>query len=122
MQTFAAIDSKGRISKHGQAISRLGVNPRLGHLLLIAQELEKEQQIAGLVELACLLVALLESNEKGSDDIESCLLNPSFVVKQQQTLLLKKCRFTRMLSIHCSIEKPYFHFSQRIIDLTSLFL
>ena len=95
LKTFAAIDNKGRISKHGLAISKLGVNPRLGHLLLEAQVLENEQQITGLVELACLLVALLESNEKGSDDIESCLLEPSFVVKQQQALLLKKCRLKK---------------------------
>ena len=95
LKIFAAIDSKGRISKHGQSISKLGVNPRLGHLILKAQELQKTQQITGLVELACLLVALLESNEKGSDDIESCLLNPSFAVKQQQTLLLKKCQLKK---------------------------
>ncbi|MCW8995790.1 MAG: ATP-dependent helicase HrpB [Psychromonas sp.] len=92
LRKFAAIDSKGRITKHGQAISKLGVNPRLGHLLLTAQELQNKQQIAGLVELACLLVALLESNEKGGDDLEACLLNPSFSVKQQQALLLKKCQ------------------------------
>lgn len=92
LKTLTAIDSKGRISKHGQAISKLGVNPRLGHLLLKAQALQSELQIAGLVELACLLVALLESNEKGSDDIEGCLLNPSFAVKQQQAMLLKKCQ------------------------------
>ena len=95
LKTFAAIDSKGRISKHGQAISRLGVNPRLGHLLLKAQAMQNEQQITGLVELACLLVALLESNEKGSDDIETYLLNPSFAVKQQQAVLLKKCRLKK---------------------------
>jgi ATP-dependent helicase HrpB len=95
LKTFAAIDSNGRITAHGQAISKLGVTPRLGHLLLKAQQLQKELQMAGLVELACLLVAWLESNEKGGDDIEGCLLNPASAVKQQQAQLLKKCRLKK---------------------------
>lgn len=92
LKTFAAIDSKGRVTQHGQKIIKLGVDPRLGHLLLNAQRLQQEQQITGLVELACLLVALLESNEKNSDDIEDSLLNPSYQVKQQQSRLLHKCQ------------------------------
>lgn len=86
LTTFNAIDEKGRITKHGQAINLLGVNPRLGHLLITAQTLD----IDGIVELACLLVALLESNEKSGDDIEALLLKPSYSVKQQQNKLLKK--------------------------------
>ena len=96
LKKFAAIDNKGRITKYGQAISKLGVNPRLGHLLLTAQLIESKQHLTGLAELACLLVALLESNEKGTDDIESCLLNPSFTVKQQQIRLLKKCHLRKI--------------------------
>ncbi len=95
LEIFGAIDNKGRCTKHGQAIVKLGVNPRLGHLLLEAIEFQKEHAIAGLVELACLLVALLESNEKSSDDIETCLSKPSFAVKQQQALLLKKCQLKK---------------------------
>ena len=95
LKQFAAIDSKGRITKHGQAIGQLGVNPRLGHLLLTAQRLQSQLQLTGLAELACLLVALLESNEKGEDDIERSLANPSFSVKKQQTLLLKKCHIRK---------------------------
>lgn len=88
LATFRAIDKNGRITKHGQAMSALGVNPRLGHLLLYAQKLN----IDGIVELACLLTALLESNEKTGDDIEVLLLKPSYLVKQQQKLLLKKLK------------------------------
>lgn len=86
LKTFKAIDNKGRISKHGQAMSALGVNPRLAHLLVSATSLE----IEGVVNLACLLVALLESNERSGDDIEALLLKPSYLVKQQQSVLLKK--------------------------------
>jgi len=86
LATFNAIDDKGRITRHGQAISALGVNPRLGHLLICAQQLP----VDGIVELACLLVAQLESNEKAGDDLEGLLLKPSYAVKQQQKQLLKK--------------------------------
>lgn len=86
LKTFKAVDDKGRITSHGQAISALGVNPRLGHLLLTAQTLPFE----GIVETACLLVALLEGNEKSGDDIEASLLKPSYLIKQQQKQLLKR--------------------------------
>jgi ATP-dependent helicase HrpB len=95
LNTFSAVDDKGRITKHGQAISQLGVDPRLGHLLLSAQVLQDKHQLSGLTELACLLVALLESNEKNSDDIDSLLFNPSSNVKQQQGLLLRKLRIRK---------------------------
>jgi len=103
LATFQAIDEKGRITAHGQAISALGVNPRLGHLLIHAQQLP----FAGIVELACLLVAQLESNEKSSDDLEASLLKPSYLVKQQQKQLLKRVNLTvtgKALPIeHCGL-------------------
>ncbi|WP_019616445.1 ATP-dependent helicase HrpB [Psychromonas ossibalaenae] len=90
LKSIGAVDAKERCTRHGQAIIKLGVNPRLGHLLLRAVSLQKDHHITGLVELACLLAALLESNEKGSDDIEQGVLRPSSAVKQQQSILLKK--------------------------------
>ncbi|MEI6898075.1 MAG: ATP-dependent helicase HrpB [Psychromonas sp.] len=86
LATFKAVDEKGRITQHGRAISSLGVNPRLGHLLIKAQQLPFD----GIVDLACLLVALLESNEKAGDDIEALVLKPSYSVTLQQKQLLKK--------------------------------
>lgn len=91
LRTFSAIDEKGRCTQHGQAIIKLGVDPRLGHLILTAMQIEKDQQLDNLSELACLLVAQLESNERVDDDIEICLRQPSQQVKRQQSLLLKKC-------------------------------
>jgi len=87
---FNAIDKRGRITKHGQAISQLGITPRLGHLLLRAIEIEKEFVITGLTNLSCYIVALLESNERGSDDIEQYLAKPSYLVNSQYQQLLKK--------------------------------
>lgn len=86
LATFKAVDDKGRITKHGQAISALGVNPRLGHLLIHAQQLD----IDAIVPLACLLVAQLESNEKAQDDLQAQLLKPSYQVRQQQKQLLNR--------------------------------
>lgn len=91
LSIFGAIDKNGRITQHGQAMSALGVNPRLAHLLMSAQTLALE----GATELACLVVAQLESNEKSNDDLEALLLKPSYPVKQQQTLLLKKLKKQR---------------------------
>jgi ATP-dependent helicase HrpB len=97
LATFKAIDSYGRITKHGQAMSGLGVSPRLAHLLIMA----KSMKIEGICELACLLVALLESNERSGDDIEALLLKPSHIVKQQQLFLLKKLNI-KSNAFHCN--------------------
>ena len=95
LTTFAALDEQGRITQHGQAISQLGVDPRLGHLLLSAQVLQNKHQLLGLTELACLLVAVLESNEKDGDDIDSILTNPSSSLKRQQNILLRKLKIRK---------------------------
>ena len=56
LTALEALDSRGRITTHGQALARLGVHPRIGHLLLWARE-------AGLGRLACRLAALIESRD-----------------------------------------------------------
>ncbi|PKG38085.1 ATP-dependent helicase HrpB [Psychromonas sp. Urea-02u-13] len=95
LKTFGAIDNNGRITQHGQAMSALGVSPRLAHLLITAQAIAIEGHVEGIAELACLLVALLESNEKSDDDIEALLVKPSYLVRQQQMLLIKKLNLVR---------------------------
>lgn len=103
LTTFEAIDERGRITQHGQLMSALGVNPRLGHLLIKAQQLPFDD----IVDVACLLVALLESNEKSGDDVEQLLLKPSYLVKQQQQKLLKKLNIKSSASAlaiqHCGL-------------------
>ncbi len=56
LTALEALDGRGRITAHGQALARLGVHPRLAHLLLRARE-------AGLGRLACRLAALIESRD-----------------------------------------------------------
>ena len=56
LQALEALDGAGRITAHGQAMARLGVHPRLAHLLLRARD-------AGVGRLACRLAALIESRD-----------------------------------------------------------
>lgn len=95
LSLFKAVDKRGRITKHGQAISQLGVHPRFGHLLLQAVEIEKEFDINGLANLSCYIVSVLESNEKGSDDIEQYLAKPSYQVNLQYSQLIKKLQLKK---------------------------
>lgn len=52
LRRLGALDSGGRITPHGRAMSRLGVHPRLAHMLLRAVEI-------GAAGLACDLAAML---------------------------------------------------------------
>ncbi len=53
---LGAVDGTGRISAHGRALARLGVHPRLGHMLLLA---ERE----GWLPLGTALAALLSERD-----------------------------------------------------------
>ncbi len=54
--TLGALDAGGRLTSHGTAMSRLGVHPRLAHMLLAAQT-------HGSVALACDVAAILEERD-----------------------------------------------------------
>ena len=56
LQRLGALDAAGSISAHGQALARLGVHPRLAHMLLRAQQLRA-------VPLAAQLAALLSERD-----------------------------------------------------------
>ncbi len=56
LQRLGALDDAGRISAHGRTMARLGVHPRLAHMLLRARELEA-------VPLAAQLAALLSEQD-----------------------------------------------------------
>lgn len=53
---LGALDGDGRITSHGQAMARLGLHPRLAHMVLKGRDL-------GLGGLACDLAALLEERD-----------------------------------------------------------
>ncbi len=61
LQQLAALDEKGRISRHGSAMARLGMHPRLAHMVLMGEQI-------GLGSLACEVAALLGERDiiKGS--------------------------------------------------------
>lgn len=56
LRLLGALDARGRITAHGQAMNRLGVHPRLAHMLLKARDL-------GLGETAACLAALLSERD-----------------------------------------------------------
>jgi len=56
LKELAALDEKGRITAHGKAMARLGVHPRLAHMLLCSKEKNRGPE-------ACLLAALLTERD-----------------------------------------------------------
>lgn len=60
LQSLGALDELNRITNHGRELSKLGVHPRIGHMLLRAESL-------GLSALACDVAALLEEKSVLSD-------------------------------------------------------
>ncbi len=62
LQRLDAIDARGAITAHGRTIARLGVHPRLAHMMIRGSE-------QGYVQLACELAALLSEPDplRGED-------------------------------------------------------
>ncbi|WP_094752441.1 ATP-dependent helicase HrpB [Psychromonas sp. CD1] len=117
LTTFGALDASGRLSRYGRVMRELGTEPRYAHLLLQAQRLEDEEQWEGLVELGCLLVAHLESTESKVDDISVAILQPSYLTKQRQRVLLKRLHrslSSAPLAIHACGLLLAFAFPDRI--------
>lgn len=56
LQQLGALDRAGQLSRHGRALARLGLHPRLGHLLLRGAE-------RGWLDLACPLAVLLSERD-----------------------------------------------------------
>lgn len=56
LTTLGALDGTGRLTAHGEAMSRLGVHPRMAHMLIVAQS-------RASVGLACDLAAILEERD-----------------------------------------------------------
>ncbi|MDT8390006.1 MAG: ATP-dependent helicase HrpB [Lentisphaeria bacterium] len=56
LRLLNALDTHGRLTPHGKAITRLGVNPRLGHMLL-------HGKAVGAASLALAMAALLEERD-----------------------------------------------------------
>jgi ATP-dependent helicase HrpB len=65
LNRLGALDSAGRITAHGREVARLGVHPRLGHMLLRAREL-------GALPLAAKLAGILSERDllRGARDAD----------------------------------------------------
>ncbi|MCW8999875.1 MAG: hypothetical protein OQK04_14295, partial [Kangiellaceae bacterium] len=102
-----ALNESQRITPHGKKILTLGIHPRLGHMLIKAQEL-------GQLELACQLAALLEEKDllhgKSSvnDDIAyriHLLAESSFKSKIKANVLRQAARLKqRLLTVQLDTE------------------
>ncbi|MDQ6738347.1 MAG: ATP-dependent helicase HrpB, partial [Gemmatimonadota bacterium] len=56
LQQLDALDGEFQITPHGRAMARLGLHPRLSHMVLVAQE-------RGMGATACIVAALLEERD-----------------------------------------------------------
>ncbi|BCS97020.1 ATP-dependent helicase HrpB [Desulfoluna limicola] len=56
LQELGALDAEGRITPHGKAMSRIGLHPRLAHMLLCAKKMKLGPE-------GCLLAALLTERD-----------------------------------------------------------
>ncbi len=91
LRQLGGVDRQGALTPHGRAMARLGLHPRLAHMLLRARE-------AGWLSLGCELAALLNERdplslqEAGSDLIQRLdwLRRPGRHPQRQQ--LLQLCR------------------------------
>ncbi|WP_417349535.1 ATP-dependent helicase HrpB [Ferrimonas sp.] len=82
------VDEQHQLTPMGRQVHRLGSDPRLGHMLLKAAELERNLGVAGLQTLACELAALLEEADplrgrRAGVDIELRLGKLAGPAKQQ---------------------------------------
>ncbi len=71
--SLGALDAEGRLTTHGAAMSRLGVHPRIAHMLLAA---ERRNTLA----LACNLAAVLEERDP-IRAVDARLLDPDLALR-----------------------------------------
>ncbi|MBO2944190.1 ATP-dependent helicase HrpB [Paenibacillus sp. F411] len=60
LSLLQAVDAAGKVTPHGRSLAKLGLHPRLAHMLIKGKEL-------GQGSLACLLAAFLQEKESGAD-------------------------------------------------------
>lgn len=63
LQGLNIVDGNKRLTKHGGQVANLGCHPRFAHMIITAIHLEKQQNIAQLAFLACLITAFLEERD-----------------------------------------------------------
>ena len=73
LAALGALDAAGRLTTHGQAMSELGVHPRLAHMLLCARD-------RGALALACDVAAVLEERDPVRA-VDARLLDPDLALR-----------------------------------------
>jgi ATP-dependent helicase HrpB len=73
LTSLGALDSGGRLTAHGRAMSALGVHPRMAHMLLIARDRD-------MLALACDLAAILEERDPVRA-VDARLLDPDLSLR-----------------------------------------
>lgn len=105
-----AIDDNGRITRHGQKMLTLGIHPRLAHMVLKAQALK-------LVELSCLLVAVLTEKDILKGQISSDLSHRIEVL--QQIKQNQSANNTQVNKWQCKqVLKSANEFQQRLLKIS----
>lgn len=98
LEDLGAIDESGKITAHGKAIHQLPCHPRIGHMLISAQEHDLEG-------LACDIAALLEERDpldrKAGTDINERII----ALRRFRTEEYKHVRFNRINKIASSYAK-----------------
>ena len=80
LQRLEALDADFHLTPRGRLMAQLPCHPRLAHLLLRAAELEGDG-LAGLLDEACYLVALLEEEKGGADQLSTLLARHGAALK-----------------------------------------
>lgn len=63
------VDNNHKLTSHGKVVATLSCHPRYAHMLVAAKQIEAEHKACGLINLACLLAALLEERDIFSRDV-----------------------------------------------------
>ncbi|MEW6990370.1 ATP-dependent helicase HrpB [Colwelliaceae bacterium 6441] len=106
LQKIAVVDDKKRLTSHGEKVAKLVCHARFAHMIIIAQQLEKQYQCQGLSYLACLLSALLEERDIFNREQAQyhCDIRPRITSvlankKQYQPIIMQADKLARQ--VHC---------------------
>lgn len=63
------VDIKRKLTLHGSKVAALACHPRFAHMILSAVTITKQHNISGLVELSCIISAMLEERDVFSKEL-----------------------------------------------------
>lgn len=104
LQQLGLLNAAGQLTERGNAVHKLGTEPRLGTMLLHAGTLQ--QTTPGTVWLACLLAALLEDSRQLDDDLYRQLQQLQQQPERNTVIYRQALRFARLLQTVPVTELP----------------